>query len=125
MFTISDGYLQVGDDRWIRIIQIDDEETTIPEQGQMILVGTKDEATSGWSLTDDKFALNNELVEFSSCFNAEGKSIVYASQDKCSKLDNITLQNYVAKEETVLVEENPIPLINQFLLLSKKIYSLN
>lgn len=107
LFTISDGYLQVGDDRWIRIIQIDDEETTIPEQGQMILVGTKDEATSGWSLTDDKFALNNELVEFSSCFNAEGKSIVYASQDKCSKLDNITLQNYVAKEETVLVEEKP------------------
>lgn len=105
LFTISDGYLQVGDDRWIRIIQIDDEEATIPEQGQMRLVENKDEGTSCWSLIDGKFALNNQLVEFSSCFNAEGKSIVYVSQDKCSKLDNISLQNYVAKEETAFVEE--------------------
>ncbi|RCK64798.1 hypothetical protein Cantr_00846 [Candida viswanathii] len=91
LFTIVGGLLKVGD-KWVKLGDgglFDD----LPEFGKMTLVDDEGDATTGWSLIGDQLAIDGQVVPLYSCTDNNGSRVVYVSQDACTLLANLLLEN--------------------------------
>ncbi|RCK60822.1 hypothetical protein Cantr_08078 [Candida viswanathii] len=94
LLSVEDGKLMVGDDGVIKIT----------DDIHWDLVANGEDATDGWSVIDDKLALDGTVVDISVCEdNDGGRSIELGTG--CARLANVTLENYEGAPE----EEEEVP----------------
>ena len=83
LFTIDeDGYLKVGEDKWVKV-----------DSGALALVDAREEGTDGWSLVGDQLKLDDDFVVYTAC-EVEEVKIVHVDASGCDEVTEIVIENY-------------------------------
>ena len=83
LFTIDeDGYLKVGEDKWVKV-----------DSGALALVDAREEGTDGWSLVGDQLKLDDDFVVYTAC-EVDDVKIVHVDASGCDEVTEIVIENY-------------------------------
>ncbi|KAK6866659.1 hypothetical protein K6H11_005625 [Candida tropicalis] len=83
LFTIDeDGYLKVGEDKWVKV-----------DSGALALVDAREEGTDGWSLVGDQLKLGDDFVVYTAC-EVDDVKIVHVDASGCDEVTEIVIENY-------------------------------
>ena len=83
LFTIDeDGYLKVGEDKWVKV-----------DSGALALVDAREEGTDGWSLVGDQLKLGDDFVVYTAC-EVDDVKIVHVDASGCDEITEIVIENY-------------------------------
>ncbi|KAK6867156.1 hypothetical protein K6H10_005791, partial [Candida tropicalis] len=83
LFTIDDdGYLKVGEDKWVKV-----------DSGALALVDAREEGTDGWSLVGDQLKLDDDFVVYTAC-EVDDVKIVHVDASGCDEITEIVIENY-------------------------------